>query len=126
MTVRAAGPQDAQIYADWLQSTPSNLYDPAVYEYPTLTTLVVEHKNAPQLINSFQAAMVIESLAVKPGLSRLREAASLNELFKAWQTIASQTGIKEIYFTTADERIGKFVEGRGWERLKCPVYRVKL
>ena len=126
MTVRGAGPQDAQTYADWLQSTPSNLYDPAVYQYPTCTTLVVEHKNEPVLMNSFQGTMTIESLAVRPGLSKLREAAALSELSEAWRKIAAETGIKEIYFTCADERVGQFVEGRGWERLKTPVYRYKL
>ena len=126
MNVRGAGPQDAQNYADWLQSTPSNLYDPAVYQYPTTTTLVVEHKDEPVLMNSFQGTMTIESLAVKPGLSKLKEAAALNELFEAWQRIAAKTGIKEIYFTCADPNVGAFVEGRGWERLKNPVYRVKL
>lgn len=126
LLVRGAEPKDAQTYADWLQATPSNLYDPAVYKYPTTVTLVVEKNDEPQLMNSFQGAMVIEALAPKPGLSPLQEARALNQLFQAWRAIAAKTGIKEIYFTTADNRVGNFVEGRGWERLKHPVYRCKL
>lgn len=125
MTVRGAGPQDAQMYADWLQSTPSNLYDPAVYDYPTCLSLVVE-KSEPVLMNSSQAALIWEALAVKPGLSRLDEARALKALETAWRNIATATGIKEMYFTCADERVGKFVTKHGWERLPHPVYRIKL
>lgn len=128
MKVRGAGPQDAQMYADWLQSTKGNLYDPNVYKYPTCTTLVVEDSGHQVIINSFQATMMVEALAVKPGLDPQSEAQALRSLMDKWKEIAAFTGIKEIYFICADERIGRFVTKpkRGWKKVTQPVYRVKL
>jgi hypothetical protein len=130
MNVRGAGPEDAQTYADWLQSTPSNLYDPAVYKYPTTTTLAVEHKDSVVLLNSFHGVLVMEAIAHKPGLSPLRKAAALNHLFNKIKEVAATLGIKEIWFGCKDASLDEFLmdedHAYGFEKLKYPVYRFKL
>jgi hypothetical protein len=130
MNVRGAGPQDAQLYADWLQATPDNLYDPTVYQYPTCVTLVVEHKEQPVLINSSHAVLMMEALAPKPGLGKLREAAALNQLFDKVKELANQLGVKEVWFGCKDASLDKFLmdedHNRGFEKVNYPVYRFKL
>jgi len=127
MSIRHAQPEDAAQYADWLQKTEHvNLVDRGVYEYPTCQTLVVERHDEPQLINSFHAVLVMEALAPRPGISPLQEALALNELFDKIKDVARAAGIKEIVFGCKDETLGKFIEGRGFERLNFPVFRYKL
>lgn len=127
MIVRPAQPEDAATYAGWLQEAEDvNLVDRLVYEYPTCQTLVVERDGEPQLINSFHAVLVMEALAPKPGITPLQEARALNELFEEVKRVARAVGVKEIMFGCKDERLGKFIEGRGFERLKFPCYRFKL
>lgn len=126
MSIRAAQIDDAATYAAWLKEAQDiNLVDRKVYEYPTCQTLVVE-RDGPVLMNSFHAVLVMEALAPKRGLTPLQEARALNELFEKVKEVAKATGIKEIMFGCKDERLAKFIEGRGFERLSFPVFRFKL
>ena len=127
MSIRNANPEDAATYAGWLQEAQDiNLVDRDVYNYPTCHTLVVERNGEAQLMNSFHAVLVMEALAPRPGLTPLQEARALNELFEHVKKVARGNGIKEIVFGCKDERLGKFIEGRGFERLSFPVFRYKL
>lgn len=127
MSVRNTKPEDAATYAGWLKEAEHiNLVDRGVYEYPTCQTLVVEHKEQPLLINSFHAVLVMEALAPKPGITPLREAWALNELFEKIKEIARAAGVKEIMFGCKDEGLEKFIEERGFEKLSFPVFRFKL
>lgn len=127
MSVRNAKPEDAATYANWLEEAEHiNLVDRGVYEYPTTNTLVVEHKEQPLLINSFHAVLVMEALAPKPGITPLREAWALNELFEKIKETARRLGVKEIMFGCKDERLEKFIRERGFEKLNFPVFRFKL
>lgn len=128
MSVRIAKPEDAATYTSWLfNSIDVNLLsDLEVYKYPTCQTLVVERKEQPLLMNSFHAVFVMEALAPKPGLTPLREAWALNELFEEIKAKARAAGVKEIMFGCKDERLGDFIKDRGFERLNFPVYRYKL
>lgn len=125
--IRPAQPEDAATYAEWLkQAEGINLVDRKVYKYPTCQTLVVEKDNQPQLMNSFHAVLVMEALAPRPDITPLQEARALNELFEKVKQVAREAGIKEVMFGCRDERLGKFIEGRGFERLNFPCFRFKI
>lgn len=124
--IRNAQPEDADTYASWLENTKDNLLDKDVYQYPTLQTLVVEKDGQPEIINSFHAVIVMEALAPRPGITPLAEARALNELFEKIKEVALAAGIKEVMFMCKDERLQKFIERRGFERLNHPCYRFKV
>lgn len=125
--VRNVTPKDAGEYSTWLKEAESiNLVDRGVYTYPTCQTLVVEHKEQPLLMNSFHAVLVMEALAPRPGLTPLREAWALNQLFQKIKETARAVGVKEIMFGCKDERLEKFIKDRGFEKLSFPVFRYKL
>jgi hypothetical protein len=126
--IRDAEPKDAATYSEWLAAASGvNLVDPDVYKYPTCNTVVVEDKAAdPALMTSFHLVLVLEALAPRPGLTPLQEARALNELFEAVKEVARKTGVREILFGCKDERVEKFIEGRGFEKLNFPVFRYKV
>ena len=125
--IRHTKPEDAALCAEWLKEAEDiNLVDRKVYEYPTCQSVVVERGGEPQLFNSFHAVLVMEALAPKPGISPMQEALALNELFEKVKDVARAAGIKEIVFGCKDEKLGKFIEGRGFEKLSFPVFRYKL
>jgi|SRR6185312_2026036 len=126
--LRSAEPKDSKNYSDWLLAAKDiNLLDCKVFDYPTANTLVVGDRDGePLLMNTFQAVIVMEALAPKPGLSPLREARALKELFEGIKKIAAATGVREVMFGCKDERLMKFIEGRGFERLSFPVFRYKV
>lgn len=127
VTVRPAEPRDAQNYAEWLRAASDiNLVDSSVYSYPTTNTVVVEKAGEPVLMNSFHLVTVMEALAPKPGLSPMDEARALKELFDGIRRVADATGVKEILFGCKDERVIKFVQKHGAEKLSFPVLRFKI
>lgn len=125
--IRNAEEKDAVTYAEWLgNASDINLVDRGVYLYPTAQHLVVERDGEPQLMNSQHAVLVMEALAPKPGITPMQEARALNELFEKVKEMARAAGIKEIMFGCKDERLAKFIERRGFERLSFPVFRFKV
>jgi N-acetylglutamate synthase-like GNAT family acetyltransferase len=125
--IRPAEDRDAETYADWLaKASDINLVDRGVYLYPTAQHLVVERNGVPQLMNSCHAVLVIEALAPRPGITPMQEARALNELFEKVKDVARAAGIKEVMFGCKDERLAKFIERRGFERLNFPVFRFKV
>jgi hypothetical protein len=126
--IRHAKPEDAAEYSKRLFAGKdiNLLSDLDVYKYPTLKTLVVEREGRNELMTSFHTVLVIECLAPREGITPLQEARALNELFENVKDVARQAGIKEIMFGCKDETLGKFIEGRGFERLSFPVFRYKL
>jgi len=127
VTLRAAEPRDAQNYVDWLKAAADiNLVDTGVYSYPTTNTVVVEKDKQPVLMNSFQAVLVMEALAPKPGISPMDEARALKELFEGIKRVAEAAGVKEIMFACKDERVIRFVEKHGGEKISVPVLRFKI
>jgi hypothetical protein len=126
-SVRPAEPKDAAPYAAWLRAAAAiNLVDAGVYSYPTCNTLVVEKDEAPVLINSFQAAIVMEALAPKPGLSPMDEARALKVLFDGVTRVAQASGVREVLFGCSDVRVENFVTRHGWEKLNFPMFRAKI
>lgn len=126
--VRPAEPRDAEAYLAWLKAASDiNLVDPSTVNYPTANTLVVEDRQGePALMNTFHAVICMEALAPKPGLTPMQEARALKELFDGIKKIAAATGVREIWFGCKDERLAKFIEGRGFERLSFPCFRFKV
>lgn len=125
--IRTPEPSDAQNYTEWLQAASDiNMVDTKVYEYPTCNTAVIEKDGEPVLMNSFHLVLVQEALAPKPGLSPRDEAMALKTLEDGIKNLAKATGVREIWFGCIDERLQKFIERRGFERLHYPVYRMLL
>lgn len=126
-SVRPAEPKDSQNYMDWLKAASDiNLVDTRVYQYPTCNTVAVEKNGEPVLMNSFHAVLVMEALAPKPGLSTRDEAAALLKLYEAIRNVAEATGVREIWLACVDERVQKFIEGRGFKRFHAPMFRMLL
>jgi hypothetical protein len=126
-TTRAAQPHDSKNYSDWLKAASDiNLVDTKVYSYPTCNTVVVEQDGEPVLMNSFHAVLVMEALAPKPGLSPKDEALALRELYATVQRIADATGVREVWFMCADERLHKFIERRGFEKVNTAMFRITV
>lgn len=103
---------DRDNFTKWAHETPKNLFDPAVMFYPTTNTVVVEREiegeKVPMFFAPFQAVVMLESLAPKPGLSPREMAAVLAKFHEGIVNVCRQQRIREIYFICADERVAEF------------------
>ena len=126
-TVRAAEGKDTQTYVDWLQAASDiNLVDKTVYSYPTCNTLVIEKSGDPVLMNSFHLVSMMEALAPKPGLPPRDEARALRALFDSVKGIAEVSAVKEVWFGCSDERVQRFAQRHGVERVNFPMFRMRI
>lgn len=126
LKIRASQPEDTKEIADWLVSTEGNLFDPGILKYPTLRTISAYNGDGNVAHLPAQQAMMLESLAVRPGVSILDAAQAFRDLVKGMELLASTIGIREMYFICKDENVLKVAEGHGFERIEFPVVRLKL
>ncbi len=126
LKLRIARPEDADEMGDWLLKTPNNLFDPAILNYPTFRAISSYGGEGNIAHLPSQQAMVLESLAVKPGTPPIAAAQAFRDLVKAMELLASSFGIREMYFICKDENVVRIAEGHGFERITFPVVRMKL
>lgn len=110
---------------EWLKNTPE--FDPRILTYPTLRVLCAYNEHGTKAYLPSQLALVLESVGKNPDADRLTMAQALRDLVKGKELIASQLGVREIYFIGTDSFVADMASGQdGFEVLKWPVLRMKL
>ena len=112
-------------YQDWAMKTPNNLYDPQVAGYPCTEVLVAEN-GQPLVFMPIQQAVVMDSLAARPGIEKREMALALKELVKMTAFMAHRANLREIMFFSADKDVNAMAERYGFERVESPTLRLKL
>jgi len=127
LKLRYLTPEDQPQFLEWVNSTPNNLFDESILKYPTLR-VICSYNDNPVAYLPTQQAIVLESLAVKPGASPMETGQAFRDLVKAAELLASSFGIKEIYFICKDPDVVKVAEHHGFEVLpkEWQVVRMKL
>lgn len=115
LTLRSASPNDARRVVEWIQSTPSNDFDPSIAEYPHLHTFVVEEDGSPLLYIPVHPVLCIESVAARPGITGRQYIEALLEAKRATESLAGQYGIREIYTSSGYEPMIKTLRRHGYE-----------
>jgi hypothetical protein len=97
-------------FVKWVFETPDNMFsDPSIINYPTTNTIAIEKDGELVFFGPFHCCIVLESLAPKPGLSRLDMARVLNKFQEDIETVCRATKIKEVYFVCRDKSLADFV-----------------
>lgn len=104
-SVRLATAEDAPQAAEWMLSTPLNLFDPEIANYPSLRTLAVDIDGSPELYVPFHPVLVVESLAHAPNVNHRRNAYALLQAQKSLDNIARSYGMSEIYWMCQDQSL---------------------
>lgn len=116
---------DQETFVSWVNSTPNNLWDKEVLEYPTLR-IICAYNGQPVAFLPVQNALMLESLAVSDKAALLDKAQAFRDLVKAAELHASSGNQREMYFICKDEDVLKIAEGHGFERIEFPVVRMRL
>ena len=117
-------PVDEEVKS-WLSTTRNNDLDPAIFSYPTLRVLCAYDGEAEAYLPT-QLVVMLESLALKPGIDAHRYLDAIRSLVKGVTLNASSLGVKEIYFIATDEDVLQVALNHGFERINSPVLRMKL
>jgi len=117
LKVRCSQPADAAILREWLESTQNNLFDNDILHYPTLEVACSYDESGPAAYLPWQQVLMLESLAVRPGLAPIQAAQSFRDLVKATEFVASVKGIREVYFVCKDQDVVKVAKGHGFDVL---------
>jgi|SRR5579859_3683048 len=125
LNVRTARPEDAPQILEWLRANPANEFDPGILSYPTLQVLC-SYNSEPVCYLPTQKALILESTAIRPGLSELDSAQALRDLVKAAQLLASQSGIKEVFYMGTDKRLNAMAGRHNFTLRDWKVLQMKL
>ena len=124
--IRPVRPEDAKMFADWSLENPHNEFDPEVAKYPSTFVLCAYDKDGPLAYQPVQQPFMLDSLATRPGASKLQVAAALKEFAQAAVTQAYIKGVGEIYFLGTEEGTSEMCSNHLFEELPYKVYRCKV
>lgn len=124
--VRPVRPGEAQTYFDWATENKVNEFDPQVALFPSSSTWCAFDRDGPLAFQTLQRPFVLESLAPRPGATKLQIASALKELTQNAVTQAVINGIGEIYFLGSDSATNEFASSHIFEEVPMKVYRAKI
>lgn len=107
--------QDAENFVAWVfAQQDKNDFDPSVMYYPRTVMCRALADEEPFLYVPLQPILMYESLASKPGTTSRQTAMGLWKISEAIDKLALETGFREAYFITSDEREATVCSLRGW------------
>jgi len=119
--------EDRARLREWIAATlGENLFDPDVLEHNSTFTLCAFDESGPLVYVPVQAPLIMESLAIRPGLDDARRALALAELTRATILRAYDADAGEVYIHGHDDRTVKFAEKHRFEKVPWPLYRMHL
>lgn len=125
--VRMIRPEESKMFIDWaLENSSANAFDPDVPAFPSSRTWCAFDSDGPVAFQTAQQPMMLESLAPRPGSSKLQIASALRELTQNAVTQASIIGIGEIYFLGSSDDTNKFAANHVFEEVPMKIFRLKL
>lgn len=123
--VRKIEKRDVAELGQWLNDTPQNLFDPAVFFYPQTSTDVAFKRDKKIGFMPMQLVAMLESLGFNPEATEREKAIALSELVKSAMWKAREKGIKEIYFVCKDDSTAEFAK-QLFEELPHRTFRLKI
>jgi len=123
---RPARPEEGQIFLEWSRNTPDNGFDPEVAKYPSTITWCVYDRFGPLAFMPVQHPLVMESVASRPGASKLEIAEALKEFTQNCVTQAHVRGAGEILFLGSEEGTDHMAQNQIFEKLNYTVYRLRV
>jgi hypothetical protein len=124
--VRPGRPEEANTFAQWSLANPVNGFDPAVAAYPSSVTWCAYDDEGPLAYQTQQHPVFLESLAMRPGATKLQTASALRELTQNAITNAHIRGAGEIYYLSSDPGTDEFASNHIFEEVPFKVFRVKI
>lgn len=124
--VRPARAEDNEIFLEWSRNTPSNGFDTEVARYKSTITWCAYDKFGPLAFMPVQVPLMMESIASRPGASKLEIAQALKELIQQCITQAHIQGAGEILFFGSENGTNALAENQIFEKLDYTVYRLKV
>lgn len=125
-SVTLAAQEDAPELVDWITSTPNNMLDPGIANYPSLRTLKVSVGDKSSMYMPFHPVFCVESLAHRPDIKPRENAYALRKAQDVLEQMARSYGISEILWMCKDESLIQFAGRHGYEVLTCHVLRKKV
>lgn len=124
--VRAAKPEEAQMFFDWAKENTHGEFDEEVARFSSSVTWCAYDKDGPLVFQTVQRPLMLESLAPRPGATKEQVALSMKELTQNAVTMAHSMGAGEIYFLGTEDGTNTMAENQIFEELPYKVFRVKI
>ena len=112
-------PEEVAQFIDWVwKARDINCFDMDVMKYPRTVVVSADDNDGALLYMPIQPALMLESLAPRPGVSPRKEAMALWKIGETLEQISKHTGIQEQYFLCKDDRVANLCARHGFEEMK--------
>jgi hypothetical protein len=122
---RLAEPRDAEDCARWTieGGNPAS----TALTYPSTLTVAVDEDDEPVLYQTLHPVLMLEAMVLRPGISTLRAARGIKELYVSMKRLAESYGMKEMYLFTPYEAEQLMLEKHNmFHKVEMPCYRCRL
>lgn len=125
LTSRLAEPRDAQDCAQWAIEG-GNPVSTAL-KYPSTLTVAVDEEDQPVLYQTLHPVLMLEAMVLKPGISTMRAARGIKELYDSVRRLAEVYGMKEMYLFTPIEAEQLMLEKHNmFHKVEMACFRCRL
>lgn len=131
LKLRMATRDDAPEMLRLLRETRGNDFDSSILSYPTLGAVCASDGDKPVAFLPYHHALMLESVGMRAGASGLESATAFRDLIHGVQLVASQSGVRELYFVTdvslgANARLAAMAIRHGFESLPWQTLRMRV
>ena len=114
--------RDKQKFVEWLYAArEKNRFNPEMFERDQVRIFTLYTEKEIVGFVPITIALVVESLAFRPGLDELTEARALEAFQNHLVYKASEQNLPDAYFVTLDESVLKFASRYGWKPTQVPM-----
>ena len=125
--VREAECRDLKEFGEWLYANRKlNHFDPNIFGYKSTRILAAEDRDGLVLFLPYQMVLMTDSLAPKPGVSKLKKGLALRECIYSLIDHARESGIGEIYFVATDKETEDFAVSQKYEVIEGKLMRLTV
>jgi hypothetical protein len=117
MPLYAVPEEDAKKFIQWVWSARDKVnFDPDTLLYPRSCMTRAQNEEETLMLIPLQPVLMFESMARKPELSDGQSVYCLHKIGQVVESLMEDTGHREAYFLTNDEREAETCSRHGWTK----------
>ncbi len=118
---------ERRLLVEWLYAARErNRFDPVIFERGQVALFTFFDDTGVIGFVPISLAYVVESLAFKPGLSRITEAKALQSMQQMLVCRATEKNIPDAYFAVSDEAVKAFAQNYGWQEVQGSIMNLNF
>lgn len=124
--VRPLQQNEIETFEKWMEANAErSLLDREIFQYPTVRVLAAQNGKVLGYL-PYHSVLTLESFSPNPDATDSERAEACRQFVKMIYSVAWTNGVREIYYFGNDQQLNRIAERHGFEKIECPVYRLRV